>query len=111
MMIFQELDSTGSGKLGTNELVQGYEKNLGTVITSQEFTDIINRVDTDGNGYIDYTEFLVAAINRERLLSKEMLESAFSAFDKDGSGAISSAELKEMLGDEYVEDSVWSELI
>jgi calcium-dependent protein kinase len=40
-----------------------------------------------------------------------MLEAAFNAFDKDGSGAISSDELKEMLGDEITEENVWAELI
>ena len=72
---------------------------------------IINRVDADGNGFIDYTEFLVAAIDRGRLTSIELLEAAFSAFDTDASGAIDMKELKEVLGAEDIEDSVWSELI
>jgi calcium-dependent protein kinase len=34
-------------------------------------------VDSDESGFIDYTEFLVAAMDRNRLLSKERLEGAF----------------------------------
>ncbi len=39
-------------------------------------------IDLDGNGFIDYNEFLAATINRSKLLSKNNLEAAFTAFDK-----------------------------
>ncbi len=38
--------------------------------------------DLDGDGTIDYNEFLAATMNRNKLLSKCNLESAFTAFDK-----------------------------
>ena len=38
-------------------------------------------VDLDGNGYIDYNEFLTAAVNREKILSKQNLEMTFKSFD------------------------------
>ena len=38
--------------------------------------------DLDGNGTIDYNEFLSATLNRSKILSKKNLESAFAAFDK-----------------------------
>ena len=57
--------------------------------------------DLDGNGTIDYNEFLAATLNRNKVLSKNNLEAAFSAFDKvkynltnkDGSGKISADEI------------------
>eukprot|EP00362_Geleiidae_sp_MMETSP1317_P000285 CAMPEP_0201285916 /NCGR_PEP_ID=MMETSP1317-20130820/114013_1 /ASSEMBLY_ACC=CAM_ASM_000770 /TAXON_ID=187299 /ORGANISM="Undescribed Undescribed, Strain Undescribed" /LENGTH=39 /DNA_ID= /DNA_START= /DNA_END= /DNA_ORIENTATION= len=39
-------------------------------------------------------------MNRKKLLSEERLEACFNAFDKDGSGKISSKELKEIIGGE-----------
>jgi calcium-dependent protein kinase len=51
-------------------------------------------VDSDNSGFIDYSEFVIATINREKLLSKEKLETAFKMFDKDDSGSISIQELK-----------------
>jgi calcium-dependent protein kinase len=53
--------------------------------------------DTDGSGHIDYNEFLAAAFDRSKLLSKEKLESAFETFDKDGNGKISVNEFKELI--------------
>ena len=43
-------------------------------------------VDTDGNGSIDYSEFVTACINKESILSKKRLKAAFRIFDKDNNG-------------------------
>ena len=72
----------------------------------------MREVDSDANGYIDYSEFVTATIQRETLLSKSNLDQAFQAFDSDGSGTISAAELRGILGAEIAADeSVWGELI
>jgi len=54
-------------------------------------------VDTDNSGFIDYTEFVVAATNQSSLTSTEKLHAAFRMFDKDGSGIISADEIREVL--------------
>ena len=53
----------------------------------------MKNVDLDGNGYIDYNEFLTVSVNRDKVLMKENLECAFKAFDIDNSGKISLEEL------------------
>jgi len=64
-----------------------------------EVEHIMATVDTDGSGYIDYTEFLAATVNKKKLLSESNLEVAFNAFDRDGSGSISIEEVRSMLGE------------
>jgi hypothetical protein len=39
-------------------------------------------VDTDNSGFIDYSEFVVAAMNEKQLLTNEKLQAAFKMFDK-----------------------------
>lgn len=53
------------------------------------FDEILNSLDKNFNGVIDYTEFLVAAADKELLLTEENLKIAFKMFDTDQSGSIS----------------------
>ena len=70
------------------------------------------RIDTDKSGYIDYSEFLAAAMDRKKLLSAERLDTVFSAFDHDNNGKISASELKVMLdNDQNIDIGVYANLI
>lgn len=86
---------------------------MGDLISAEEEVERIMRVaDTDGSGEIDYSEFVVATINKRKLLSNEKLEAAFNLFDKDGSGSISAVEIKEVLGvGKNIDEKVWNEII
>lgn len=55
------------------------------------------KVDADGSGEIEYSEFVVATLNEKNLLSNNKLQTAFKMFDKDGGGSISVEEIKEVL--------------
>ncbi|KAG5574177.1 hypothetical protein H5410_063943 [Solanum commersonii] len=96
-------------------------KEIGTVIrslgqnpTEAELQDMINEVDADGNGTIDFPEFLnLMARKMKDTDSEEELKEAFRVFDKDQNGFISAAELRhvmtnldEKLTDEEVDDMI-----
>ena len=50
-------------------------------------TNLISiQADVDGNGTIDYEEFITATMHRHKLERDEHLFSAFQYFDRDGSG-------------------------
>lgn len=75
---------------------------------------IWDRIDLDGSGYIDYTEWGVGTLDKIKTLSEEKLRSAFALFDLDGSGTISAQELKTVLGKlggQKVQDLVWINMI
>jgi calcium-dependent protein kinase len=55
------------------------------------------KIDLDGNGTIDYTEFVMATIDESNLVTTERLKAAFRMFDKDGNGSLSPDEIKEVL--------------
>ena len=63
-------------------------------IDEEDWSKMVNAMDTDGDGKIDYTEFITAAYNRELLLSQQNLQIAFKMFDQDGNGQLSMDELK-----------------
>lgn len=95
--IFKSLDTSGDGKINEQELMICCKKIFGNVLSDDDIHNIMLRVDTDKSGYIDYSEFLAAAMDKKQLLSIERLEAAFQAFDKDNDGKISAEELKIML--------------
>lgn len=51
-------------------------------------------VDLDGDGKIDYLEFIQAAIDHRSLLNKENIQTMFDLFDTNHDGTISMEELK-----------------
>ena len=70
----------------------------------------ISEVDADGDGLIDFSEF-VTMLNRKMNSGEKNAEmkAAFKAFDKDGSGKISKDDLLSLvksLGVDHTEDEV-----
>ena len=75
--------------------------------------EIMKMADLNGNGSIDYTEWLAATLNKQQLLNDAKLRIAFDYFDKDKSGKIDKFELKSVMGSKrkLVDDSVWDSII
>lgn len=113
--IFKSLDTDNNGTLSREELIQGFSQLFGDTYgedIEEEVTKIMDEVDINHSGAIDYTEFIIATMNRQSLLSRDRLEEAFRTFDKDGSGSITAEELKEVLGKhQKYDDAVWHEII
>ena len=76
----------------------GYEEHYGQILTQDELENMFNAVDLDNSGYIEYQEFVTAAINKKEMTTNENLLAAFKMFDKDGSGLITADEIREVLG-------------
>lgn len=73
-------------------------RSLGQNPTDAELRDMISEVDADGNGTVDFPEFLTMMARKlGEKDSDEELKAAFEVFDKDGSGTISAAELKQVM--------------
>lgn len=95
--VFKAFDANGDGKLSMEEVKTGYLEHYGRIMSDQEVEEMFRAVDTDNSGFIDYSEFVVAATNQTALTSQEKLHAAFRMFDKDGSGIISADEIREVL--------------
>jgi len=60
---------------------------------------IVNEVDADRSGAIDYTEFIAATLDEAHYLREDRCWAAFQIFDRDGDGYITKEELEITLGD------------
>lgn len=95
--VFNAFDKDGDGKLSIQEVKDGYLEHYGKIMTEEEAQAMFVAVDTDKSGFIDYSEFVVAAMQQNTLTSQDKLQAAFRMFDKDGSGTITAEEIREVL--------------
>ena len=94
--LFNKIDLNSDGKIEKHELIQGFQKYWGMPEDEvKEKVDIIfANIDTDFNGFIEYEEFVRAAVNSSIFMSQNYLKFAFNYFDRDSSGDITFEEIK-----------------
>ncbi|CAN1226835.1 Calcium-dependent protein kinase 17 [Linum grandiflorum] len=83
--MFKGMDTDNSGTITLEELKQGLAKQ-GTKLSEAEVKQLMEAADADGNGTIDYDEFITATMHLNRMDREEHLYTAFQHFDKDNSG-------------------------
>eukprot|EP00930_Biecheleria_cincta_P018147 TRINITY_DN1422_c0_g2_i1.p1 TRINITY_DN1422_c0_g2~~TRINITY_DN1422_c0_g2_i1.p1 ORF type:complete len:474 (+),score=104.49 TRINITY_DN1422_c0_g2_i1:286-1707(+) len=94
---FSALDKNKDGTLTIKEITDGMSKH--SLEMPADMADALQRVDTDGSGVIDYTEFIAATLEQSRYMRDEVMWSAFRVFDKDGDGKISKEELGQVVAE------------
>ena len=90
---FEFYDKDGDGKITLKEL-GAILRNLGKNPTQKQIEQMFIEIDSDGNGVIDFYEF-VSFINKKMrdLDIEEELKEAFYVFDQDGNKVLTSHEL------------------
>lgn len=110
---FQIFDKDGDNLITTKELGT-VMRSLGQNLSEDELKDMIEEVDKDKSGTIDFQEFLslMALKMKETDIEEELIE-AFKVFDRDGNGLISAHELRfvmstsgESLSEEDIEEMI-----
>ena len=117
---FTALDRNKDGQLSKEEIIQGYEEFQGLPheFAVREAESIMLEADMDKSGSIDYNEFIAVMVKRHQALRQQRLRQAFSLFDQDGDGFITSQEIQNIIGDpsETATDkssgpTLWQELV
>jgi len=93
---FDEFDKDGSGAISAQELL-GVMRAMGQNPTEDEVLNLMLEADLDGNGTIEFPEFL--ELMKEKYGSDDQesdLREAFKIFDRDRDGFIDMNELKKV---------------
>ncbi|XP_020213342.1 calmodulin-like protein 8 [Cajanus cajan] len=102
-------DKDGDGCITIEELGTAI-RSLDENPTLEELQIMMNQVDTDGNGTIEFGEFMnLMATKMKESEAEEELKEAFRVFDKDQDGYISASELRSVMrtiGEKVTEEEV-----
>ncbi|KAK7613018.1 hypothetical protein IWX49DRAFT_51713 [Phyllosticta citricarpa] len=94
---FSVFDKNSDGVITAEELGE-VMRSLGQEPTEEELRDIVNELDVDTSGSIDFEEFLkMMAAKSKSMDSEQELRQAFAVFDRDGTGTIDASELSHVL--------------
>ena len=108
---FDMLDKGKDGKITLLELAN-VMRSLNMDPTEEELKEMIDEVDLDGNGEIDFEEFVTLMekqTNTVEETDEELVLRAFKSFDKDHDGKITNHEFRYLLtqmGNKFSEDEL-----
>ena len=106
---FKIFDKNNDGQITQDELKQ-LLNNIGQKPSDSEIQDMINEIDIDGDGKINFDNFITLMEKklRDHDNEEELIET-FKVFDKDGIGFITYNNLKDViksLGLNYTDDEI-----
>jgi len=80
--IFEEMDQQGDGELPLNIVITRFQEYMQIEsVLEEDLKRVITKMDKNGDGYIQYTEFLEAAQDVCIMISDLYLSHAFDLFD------------------------------
>ncbi|CAK8540509.1 unnamed protein product [Lathyrus sativus] len=108
--LFKMIDTDNTGQITFEKLKAGL-KMFGANLNEFEIFDLLNAADVDNSGTIDYGEFIAATLHLNKVGREDNLVTAFSYFDKDGSGYITQDELQKVCKEFSMKDVDLEEMI
>ncbi|KAL9458721.1 hypothetical protein AB3S75_007566 [Citrus x aurantiifolia] len=96
---FEMMDTNKRGKINLEELRLGLLKG-GQNIPEADLQILMEAADVDGDGSLNFGEFVAVSVHLKKMANDEHLHKAFSFFDRNQSGFIEIEELRNALNDE-----------
>eukprot|EP00347_Sterkiella_histriomuscorum_P016451 403353126 len=113
--IFNCFDINGDGIITLDELKELLTQhlNLSKDRSNKEAYRILQNLDINQNGAVDFTEFVIAIVSTKDILTDDKLLNAFNMLDMDGNGRITKEDLQQVFkgSPEINQDQMLDEMI
>ncbi|XWS52536.1 hypothetical protein CRYUN_Cryun11dG0079100 [Craigia yunnanensis] len=96
---FEMMDTGKRGKINLEELRMGLQK-VGQQIPDADLQILVEAADLDGDGTLNYGEFVAVSVHLKKMTNDEHLHKAFAFFDLNKSGFLEIEDLRDALNDE-----------
>ena len=97
--LFSKIDKKGNGRINSEELYNGLNEIIKSTQLKQDTIKIFENLDVNGNNYIDYEQFVRAAIDKTVFLTDDALKLSFNFFDKEEKGEITFDSIAKIYGE------------
>ena len=97
--LFSKIDIKGNGRINKKELFNGLVEIINNPQLEEDTNKIFDNLDVNGTNYIDYEQFVKAAIDKSIFLTEEALKLSFNFFDKDEKGEITFENLSKLFSE------------
>ncbi|CAN0923194.1 Calcium-dependent protein kinase 14 [Linum grandiflorum] len=96
---FQLIDARNNRKVNIDDLRIGLQK-LGHQVTEADIHNLMEAGDVDGDGYLDYGEFVTISVHLRKIGNDDHIRTAFEFFDQNKTGHIEIEELRDALAND-----------
>lgn len=100
--LFRKIDINHDGFISVEELKLALAD--GTAwFDAKDLQNLMDSIDVDKNGKMNYTEFLASSLAQEEIFSIGNITKFFKTLDKDGNGSVDRQELKSLFDDHQID--------
>ena len=117
---FLRLDFDKTGTLNVSDLKKIAESESGKMYSqfnNDDWDQILKGVDLNGDGVIDFQDFISACVDRRVLVKKEELKKAFQIIDTNKDGLLCIEDFKNLFnaydkfGGKKITDELWESIL
>ena len=93
--VFEKLDADGTGNVSIEAMMKTLKEDAADAKTADTLASIdLTRFDLDGDGQIDWQEFVAGAMAEHEIYNEDNLEKVFHDADKDKNGTLCQKEVR-----------------
>jgi calcium-dependent protein kinase len=99
---FERLDVEGTGNVSIDSLMTSLKTDAADAHTAETLASMdLSAFDLDGDGQIDWQEFVAGAMADHELYNEETLEEIFMKLDEDKNGTLCQKEVAKLMGEDH----------